>query len=194
MLASGRNFAVADERIDAGARVSCQERDDDVRQAFVLRLGIGTRDVALQLDADAVIVAPDTSTPMRLTGMPGALIKRNKLVYIATSIDQEMRGNPKTFQICQAGVCAAIQFTAEQRPRMPRAVFSFWQRHAVHHDEIGFEPRRARIEVRGRPPVSACQAMLTGNDQRRCRHGDIVCRTRRQNQRLSPVFSTRPFR
>src|SRR5712692_697571 len=87
-LAPRSDVGVPDEVHD---RISPAQRRGELREAWVLLIGVGLVVAALELDSHGKIVAALAPLPARRAGVPGTLGAGNELDQLAIAPDKEMR-------------------------------------------------------------------------------------------------------
>jgi len=95
-------------------RITSAQRCKQLRQDAVLRLREVGAIVALELDADAEVVAALVALPARSAGMPSALETGDELAVPAIATDEEMCRDAAARQRDEIGVCGRIEPVGEQ--------------------------------------------------------------------------------
>lgn len=137
-----RNFARGDARI--GSRQGLQHGS----KHGVLAISIRSFVFSLELDADRIVIASRTSAKLRLTGMPGALVKRHELHQFSATPDQQMRRYLKAANLIEVGVSVPVELVQEQGFDFPTTEFSRRQADAMQDDHLERSTAGARIPVR----------------------------------------------
>lgn len=131
-LASGRYLLMAHHRTQVQGRVSYEQCIGNVCQRGILRRRVGYVVRPLELDSYREIVAVDTSSPTRLTGVPRAFIECYVLVDGTRSIDEHVCRDPDPRQIGKLRSRTAIEGIGEQPIHEPVTELSRRQADAVY--------------------------------------------------------------
>lgn len=85
------------------------KRTKHLQQASILPVRKPGVDITFELNTNAVVVTSGPVAPLGFTGMPGPLIKTDKLFNLTLAVDHEVGGNPDPGQICKIRMFCHIQ-------------------------------------------------------------------------------------
>jgi hypothetical protein len=81
---------------------------------------------ALELYTDREVVTGALATPLRLAGVPGAILEGYELDDIAVTLDQAMRGDLHLANRLKVRMRVDLQIIAKKVLDMPATVFARW--------------------------------------------------------------------
>jgi hypothetical protein len=155
---------VPDDAIRRDAAIRVRQYRQQRAQCFVLRGFVGGIVGAFALDSDRVIVAGLAALPGGSARVPRALVEGNELHRLTIAADQHVRGHAQSLQGFEEGVHVGRHARGEES-RDPRpAIYAGRQTDSMHDDEIGFDARGARVEVRRQHLFDAHQQAGTDID------------------------------
>ena len=136
-FAVGGDVAVAGKARRGDARVARHDGAGQRGEALVLAQGVGVVVAAVQLDADAVIVAVGAALIAGFARMPGARGGGDVLLDMAVAQDEEVRGDAQVGDGIKVGMFVASrgQGAAEEVADVAVAVFVRRQTDVVDDEE-----------------------------------------------------------
>jgi len=138
---------VADNSATAQTRIGAAQGIEQRVESRVLAVVIGHRVLALELDPNGKIIAGPASFVARLTGVPGARMKRHVLHAAAVPSDQDVRGHPAV-HCAEIGMRIRRQ-AAGKEPVNPRpSELARRQADAMNKDKIRLDLRWSCVEMR----------------------------------------------
>ena len=159
-LAFRGDFVVARYRAPVEARVAGKQRIENAPEGFILTVGIGGVVGAFDFDADREVIATGAAAPARDTRVPSAAIKRDELGYRTPATYEEVRGDPHSLKVGQAGIAGAVEGIAKEPLDRAGAEFAGRQRDTVDDDEADVRGIGSGVLVRRRRAAGLRQPMI----------------------------------
>lgn len=115
--------------------IVCCKLHAKLAQGLVLRSFKVQAFKPFQLDADGIVIAVFTATPLRFAGMPGTVVTADKLPELTFAGDEKVRGNFKPANALKVGVRIPVELVGEQLLHAASAVLAGRQTDGVHHGQ-----------------------------------------------------------
>ena len=141
-----------DDIVDTDVGIMVLNRCGHVGKALVLPLGIFHIIGPFQLDPDGKIVAIFAASKARFPGVPGALIKIDKLGDATVALNQAVGRHFGARDGLKIWVGICVQFSEKQIFNIGSTELTGWQTDAVNHQQgDAFEGRTFVAKRRGKP-------------------------------------------
>ena len=156
-------------------RIAPAERPRKPAEHRVLRIGVGHRVGALQLDAYRKVVAALAAVPGRLSGMPCAERAGDELQQRAVAPDQEVRGDAHPRERVEARVRIGVEAVRKQIDDGVAAELARRQRDVVNDQQRNALTVRSRVAIgrsdlrRRRDDPRSVDVQTRGSDPLRAR-------------------------
>jgi len=139
---------VADDPLGGDRRKATHDLAGECGQAPILGGGERRLIRALELDADAVVVALAFAVPARAPGMPSPLPEIDELHRLAVAADEQMRGDGIAGDGREIGVRVGVELSAEELLHPGPAECPRRQGNVVDDQQVDHGARRTRVAVR----------------------------------------------